>query len=200
MTPLTQSAIASAEAALIHNTAVYEDGKHIAAADFLKTVWEAIGSFVHHNKTNPLLQQTVKAYPDLVPRAFAILTIQFGAYTYEPKKPAILKDLARMLDEDLVEKELSVCAYAANRNGSFFPGLHGFMEDIRGIYGAEHFPLEVLPPNPYHAYALFVLNHPTLLETKLSPEALFGHLAVMHSKMTKVLGLCTGDKKAQPKQ
>lgn len=196
MTPLTQNATRLAQAALMHNIAVYEDGKYIARTDFLKTVWEALGSFVHYNKTNALIRHAVKAYPrSLIPHAYAILTIQFGAYTYEPKRAAILKDFVQMLDQDLVEKELSVCAYAASRNGSFFPGLHNFMEDIRGIYGGEHFPTEVLPPNPYHAYALFVLNHPKLLETKLSPEALFGHLAVMHSKMTKALGLCTKGKK-----
>lgn len=155
--------------------------------DFLQDSWRRIANLVHYNRDNELVRDAVHRYPDLIPRGFVILTILYGAYTSPPGTASILKDFVAMLGKDLTEEELSVCAYAKKvEEGSFFPELFTVMEKVRKVYGEEHFSLTVLPPTPYHAYSMYVLNHSELLEKDVGHEELFGHLSVSDSQFRKI--------------
>lgn len=165
-------------------------GGALSRSDFLQTSWDALSGLVRWNKQNPLIKEAVKAYPDLIPRAFTILSVLYGAYTAPPEKIALLKDFIALLDKDLIEEEMVICAYAkTNGAGAFFPELGKTLEMIHAVYGAEHFDLTVLPPTPYQAYALYVLNCTDFSERTMGTEELFGHLSVINSKMKKGLAL-----------
>jgi hypothetical protein len=158
--------------------------------NFLHGSWDGIANLVRWNKQNPLIQESVQQYPDLIPAGFTILTMLYGVYTYEPTKRSVLEDFVALLGKEPIEEELKVAAYAKTHSvGSFFPELSGLMPLIREVYAAEHFDLAVLPPTPYQAYALFVLNHGELLGKKISAEELFGHLSVHDSMMKKIFAL-----------
>jgi hypothetical protein len=162
--------------------------------EFLHASWNAFADLVHWNKQNPLIKESVKQYPDLVPRCFAILSVLYGTYTYEPRKSALLRDFIALLGSDLTEEQLEVIEYTQQGTpGSFFPELGKLLAQIHEVYSAEHFNLSVLPPTPYQAYAFFVLNHPDLIGKVMSPEELFGYLSAGDSQMQKLFTLM-GDK------
>jgi hypothetical protein len=157
---------------------------------FLRESWDGIASLVHWNKQHPLVQESVRQHPDLIPRGFAILTMLYGVYTYEPTKRAVLNDFVTLLGNEPIEEELKVMEYAkTQRMGSFFNELSKIMLFIGKIYRAPHFELALLPPTPHQAYALFVLNHGDLLHKNISAEELFGHLSVNYSMMKKIFTL-----------
>jgi hypothetical protein len=167
-------------------------GEHLTKETFLHGTWQVLSSLVRHNKANPFIQEAVRRHPDLIPRGFAILSVTYGAYASEPKVRSILRDFVRMLECDLLEKEVNACVYAyarAKEGGAFFPELHGVLEKIRAIYSAEHFRLDALPPTMHQAYALYVLNNQDKLGKGMSQEELFGHLSVSDSKMRKSIEL-----------
>ena len=82
-----------------------------------------------------------------------------------------------MLGEDLDEEELRICEYAEGKVHTFFPELRFVWRNIREIYGAKEFDLSLLPPTPYYAYSLLVLNRP---EIALGPA----HLDAVFSVLT----------------
>ncbi len=168
---------------------VYDRGMPLLRDEFLHRSWEVLNSFTRYHKRNPLIAHAVKMYPDLVPRAYLILTSLFGTFTYLPSERDILRGFIDMLDGDLDEKELSVGEYVKDKENGFFPGLFPLMQKIREVYGAEHFNRDVLPPTPYHAYALIVLNHPEKITGEVSQEELFGLLAFHDSQLYKMLAL-----------
>ncbi len=157
--------------------------------NFLHGTWRTLASIVQWNKGNPLVQSSVREYQDLVPRAFTILTIRYGAYCGEPKKYSVMRDFVALLGKDLVEEELGACTYARGTESPFFGRLVKILDQIREIYGAEHFRLDALPPTPYHAYVLHALNSTDTLWRAQSNEELFGYLAVYDSMMYKTLQL-----------
>ncbi|OGZ05471.1 MAG: hypothetical protein A2942_01115 [Candidatus Lloydbacteria bacterium RIFCSPLOWO2_01_FULL_50_20] len=117
-----------------------------------------------------------------------ILAILYGAYTPKPTRHALFKDLLAMLNENLEEKELRVCAYAGSKRrvaGSFFPELSEAMEQIREIYGTERFSLKMLPPTPYHAFVDYVFTYPELLGKEVGLNELFNRLSVHGQKTEK---------------
>ena len=146
-----------------------------------------MASLVRYNKENPLVLAAVRRYPDLIPRAFVILSVLYGLYSSPPSKLGVVKDFAGMLDKDLDENEARVRAYAKiRRGGTFFSKLSKVWEMIRAIYSSEHYIPGALPPTPYHAYALYVLNNSELLEQNISTEELFSRMVVHHSGMKKI--------------
>lgn len=180
--------------------AVYKNGLRIQAADifvsiepmlnedFLKVSWQTLADFVRWNKENPLVRHAVKMYPDLIPRAYFLLTLKYNAFGYVPTKYALTKDFIGMLGDDLIETELELMEYAKTKK-EIFPGLSRIMPVIREVYDAEHFRLDVLPPTPHQAYAVFVLNHSEKILKGVSPEELFGILAVIDSRLQKLFSV-----------
>lgn len=162
--------------------------KPLTKASFPYEIWDGLASFVQQNKGNSLIQDAMVnlRHGGLIPRAFLILSVLYGSYSYQPDKAHILKDFINMLDEDLDETELRICEYAEGKTNAFFPELYAVWQNIRKVYGAAEFSLAVLPHTPYHAYSLFVLNRPKGLDGGLRDAALFGELSVLHHQMQTV--------------
>jgi len=166
----------------------HEPNKVLSKEDFLRDSFRAIATLVHHNRHNPLIQEAVRQYPDLIPRGFTILSVLFGSFTTEPTKHAIARDFVNLLGDDLIDKELAVCTYAKEAKASaYFPQLVQALNTIRDIYDAEYFSLLVLPPTSHQAYVLYVLNCQNLLQKKVSKEEVFGNLAICHAKFQKAV-------------
>ncbi|HEY9585341.1 MAG TPA: hypothetical protein VJJ02_01985 [Candidatus Paceibacterota bacterium] len=165
-------------------------GEPLPRERFPQDSWRAIADLVHYNKGNPLVAEAVRRHPDLIPRCFTILTVLYGAYTSEPSRVSILKDLVSMLGKDLVEEERRVLEYAQTKgSGSFFPELYKVQEKIREIYATPRFNRAVLPPTPYHAYALHVLNSYDMLGKNTTTDLIFGQLFAHHSRMESIVQL-----------
>jgi hypothetical protein len=162
-------------------------------ANFLRDLWRALASFTQNNRENSLIHSAVLKleHGDLVPRAFLILSVLYGSYNYEPEETSILKDFISILDEDLDEEELRVCIYANKKVHAFFPELHRLWQNIREVYGMEGFDLRGLPPTPYYAYSLFVLNRPEDIGRNLRRTTLFGELSILHHQMQKIFTVAT---------
>jgi hypothetical protein len=175
--------------ALMSNVFVYERGIPILPEEFLHCTWEVLSNFVHFNKRDPLIQKAVRAYPDLIPRAYFIVTTLFGAFSLAPSERDILKEFVEMLDDDLDEKELRTWEYTKDKKNGFFPRLFPVMPLLREIYGAKHYSQDVLPHTVYQAYAMFVLNHGDKIERGVSQEELFGILAVCDSQFKQIFRL-----------
>ncbi|MDO8521224.1 MAG: hypothetical protein Q7S52_03850 [bacterium] len=190
---MTPDAILAGQTALRN----WIDGVHerhgsepLSKEEFLQESWRVIAGLVHYNKQNLLIRHAVREHPDLVPRAFTILSVLYGTYTAPPSKIAVLMDFVAMLGKDLAAEESSVCAYAKESGaGSFFPELFKILETIRKIYGAEYFSREALPPTLYQAYVIYVLNHTESLKKDVSTQELFGYLSADDSKMRVVVAL-----------
>lgn len=170
-------------------------GEPMNKADFLHDLWSALGSFVHHNKQNSLIQNAVYKleHGDLIPRTFLILSVLYGSYGHEPDRVGILKDFINMLDKDLDEEELRICEYAQGKSDAFFPELSRVWIHIREIYGAAEFDLAVLPPTPYYAYSLLVLNRRQFVLGNINLATMFGALSILYHQMQNVLK-CTQPK------
>ena len=156
-------------------------------------LWRALSSFTLNNKANSLVQDAVYKldHGDLIPRTFLILSILYGSYGYEPDEVSILKDLVRMLGDDLDEEELRVLEYAGTKTHTFFPELRFVWKTIREVYGTKEFDLALLPPTPYHAYSLFVLNRPEIAFSPAPLDAVFGVLTGLNHHMQKVVTLAS---------
>lgn len=175
-------------------------GESLSKEDFLRDSWGAIASFVKYNRTDPLIASAVRQHPDLIPRTYTLLTILYGAYGHEPNIRGILKDFIDMLNKDLVEEELQICEYARQKTEwSFFPGLQKTWGAIREVYGAEPFDLNLLPPTPYHAYAMLVLNRPESIKRNTDTEEMFGKLSTLHNQMMTVVALVQPPKESGAK-
>lgn len=174
---------------LLSNTFMYDSDTPLVPEEFLHRTWDVLSRFVHWGKQNRLIQDAVKRYPDLIPRAYHIITVLYNAYGYVPHTKALLKDFIEILDDDLDEHELRVYEYAKYPKNGFLPGLSRVMPVIREVYGAKHFSLEVLPPSPYHAYVLFTLNHQGDIKREVSPAELFGILSIHDSQMKEIFRL-----------
>lgn len=164
-------------------------GNPIPQEKFLSHSWDMLGSFVHYQKNvTPLIHEAVKKYPDFTARGYTLLTILYGAFPYEPSDSDILNEFVDLLDKDLVEEEIAVSMYAkkCSKIGSYFPGLIEVLKGIEHVYGAEYFDINILPPTPYLAYAMFTLNNKDSIDKKYSHEEIYGKLAVLHGKMSKV--------------
>lgn len=183
--------IAPLKAVLKHKLLVQHGGlcaEPLTKASFPHELWGALASFIQQNRSNSLIQSAIinLRHGGLIPRSFLILSVLYGSYSYQPSKARILKDLVNMLDEDLEEKELRVCEYAEGKVNTFFPELGVVWKNIREVYGAAEFSLDVLPHTPYHAYSLFVLNRPRSLDGNVRHAALFEDLSVLHHQMQTV--------------
>lgn len=161
-------------------------GEPILKEEFLHRTWESACSLVRHNRTHKLIQNAVGEYSDLCARVYVLLTILHGAYSHEPNIVTILKDLVGLLDKDLVEEEMQVCAYAEKASVPYFPGLLGTWENIQHVYREKYFPLSVLPRTPHLAYVLYTLNRAEAIGRPTRPEEVFGTLSVMHAKMGEI--------------
>lgn len=168
-------------------------GVQMSKATFLHDLWRALSSFTLNNKANSLVQDAVYKldHGDLIPRAFLILSVLYGSYSYEPDEMSPLKDLVRMLGDDLDEEELRVLEYAEGKTHTFFPELRFVWRTIREVYGTEEFDLALLPPTPYHAYSLLVLNRPEIAFSSAHLDAVFGILMGLNHRMQKVITLAT---------
>ena len=157
-------------------------------ASFLHDLFYAIDSLVRYNREDPLIQNAVLElkHGDLTFRAFLILSVLYGAYTSPPNKVTILKDFVGMLDKDLGEEELTVCAYAEGKFNAFFPRLHKLWKSIREVYGAKEFDLATLPPTPYRAYTLFALNCKQDIARKIRTQELYIKLCVLQEYMVEI--------------
>lgn len=166
-------------------------GAQMSKETFLQDLWRSISSFTLNNKANSLVQDAVYKleHGDLIPRVFLILSVLYGSYSYEPDEMSPLKDMIRMLGEDLDEEELKVLEYAEGKTHTFFPELRFVWKTIREIYGAEEFDLTILPPTPYHAYSLLVLNRPEIAFSPAHHDAVFGVLMGLNYRMQKVIDL-----------
>lgn len=169
-------------------------GETMTKAKFLHELWNAIASLVQHNKDNSLIWSAVRKLErgDLIPRAFLILSVQYGACSSEPFKIEVLKDFIDMLDKDLEEELLNVCIYAEGKKRSFFPELHQAWKNIQEVYGAAEFSCSVLPPTPYYAYSLLALNSPNDILHKTRHAKLFGELSVLQYNMQEISKLARG--------
>lgn len=155
--------------------------------NFLKKMWGAMSSLVHHSKSNLLVQHAVRMYPNLTCRAYVILSIRYGSFGYQPVMHAVLMDFIDMLDKDIDEVELDACAYARSSHpNSFFPELFQLREMISTVYGGKHFDISVLPSTPHHAFVLIANNCPELFLEKISPETVYGHMQVLARKMDEI--------------
>jgi len=164
-------------------------GKPLRKEVFLREVWASFNSITRFNQKNSFIQNAGFEYPDFVPRAYLVFSILYGSYGYEPDTAHILNDFIYALDKDLEERELRVCEYARMQgDNTFFPELYRRWMDIRKIYGAKEFDLELLPPTPYIAYALLTLNKPKLVTREnVGLPTLFEELTIMRHKMQRLV-------------
>jgi hypothetical protein len=153
-------------------------GEQMSKATFLHDLWRSLSSFTLNNKANSLVQDALcrTEHDDLVPRAFLILSVLYGSYDSARDEMSPLKDFIGMLGKDLDEEELRILAYAERKVHCFFPELRFVWRTIREIYGAEEFDLALLPPTPYHAYSLLVLNRPEIAFSPAHHDAVFNIL------------------------
>lgn len=161
-------------------------GGLIERKDFLHTAWAEISSLIQRERNTALVHEAVKEYTDLIPRAYVLLTLQYGAFAGEPDIIGILKDLVELLDRDLTEEEMRICEYARQVKFPYFHGLIETWEGIQHVYRAKYFDLKALPPSPHIAYALLTLNDAECIGKKMSPEEMFGKLSVFNEKMHEI--------------
>lgn len=150
-------------------------GEQMSKATFLHDLWCALSTFTLNNESNSLVQDAMSKlrYGDLPHRAFLILSILYGSYEGERDKMEPLKDFIGMLGKDLDDEELRILAYAEGKTHTFFPELRFAWKTIRKVYGAKEFDLTLLPPTPYYAYSLLVLNRPEIAFSPAHLDAVF---------------------------
>ena len=154
---------------------------------FLHELWNAICPTTQWNRQNPLIENAVldQERTGLIPRSFMILSVLYGSYHGQPNKASIMKDFIGLLERDFDQEELLVCEYADSKVDTYFIELYEVWVKIRELYGSPVFNLAVLPPTPYYAYALLVLNRPSEVRSDISLIELSNELCELHSLMVQ---------------
>lgn len=167
---------------------LYVDSTPIPSSEFLRTFWDTLARFTHHQKNNELIQLAVREHLDLIPRTYTILCVLFGAFSYEPTKFQLLSSFIELLDKDLVEEELKATEYARQQKpeAMYFSGIAEIVLSIRNVYGKIEWKAEDLPPSPYLGFAFLALNHPNVFKQEYSLSAIGEALHESHLSMLGV--------------
>lgn len=167
---------------------LYSDSVPIPRTEFLRTFWDTLARFTHHQKHNDLIQCAVLDHLDLIPRTYAILCVLYGAFTYEPTKYQLLSSFIDLLDKDLVEEELKVSEYARQQKPDtmYFSGIAEIVLNIHNVYGKIEWKSEDLPPSPYLGFVFLALNHPDVFDIRSSLDAIGNALHESHLSMLGV--------------
>lgn len=167
---------------------LYADSLPIPRDQFLRTFWDTLARFTHHQKQNDLIQCAVLEHLDLIPRAYTILSVLYGAFSYEPTKFQLLSSYIELLDKDLVEEELKVTEYARQQKPEqmYYPGMADIVLNIHSVYGKIEWKPEDLPPSPYLGFAFLALNHPEVFDPRSSMDAIGKALHDTHLSMLGV--------------
>ena len=194
MTTSNQTAESSNFKRLLHErytpTATY-----LTRKQFLKRLWSTLSDIVQHNRNHILIEGAVKRYPDLVPRSFVILSLQYGSFSADADLRNIISDFTGHLTADLDDVLEQIVQYSDNRDKNsivFFSGLNHLWSGICEQYENIDDPKigTMIPPTPYHAYAILALNRPDLIGLRGScasevERALFEH----HAQMDSILSI-----------
>lgn len=175
-------------------------GEQMRKETFLHDLWRALSTFTLNNKSNSLMQDATRKlkHDDLPHRAFLILSIWYGSYYGERDKMEPLKDFISMLSKNLDEEELRILEYAEGKTYTFFPELRFAWKTIRKIYGTEEFDLALLPPTPYYAYSLLVLNCPEIAFSPTHLDTVFDILVGLNHKSPPAKVTTTTNPGAKP--
>ena len=167
---------------------LYSKRDPIPKEEFFQEFWRILTSFVHHQKANPLIAAAVKEHLDLIPRTYAIISVLYGAFTYQPSRFDLLSAFVGMLDKDLVEEELKATEYAFARKpeGMYFPGLAIILQNVHHLYGSIEYKSEDLPPSPYLGFTFLALNYPPLFDSHANLETIGTALHESHLSMLGV--------------
>lgn len=159
--------------------------------NFLRGSRHAITSIVRFHKSNPLIKGAVMRLRDgdLNHRAFLILSILYGSHPSEPDRLSFLKDFIGLLENDLEEEEVRTCKYAEGKRNSFYPELYVLWKNIQEVWQDVDLNHSVLPPTPYIAYGLMVLNRSKEVHEMISGRRLFVEIADLNSYLRRILEL-----------
>jgi len=152
----------------------------------LSSIWEALTRTVDYNRNNELVISAVKRQTDLIPRLYTILSIQYGAYSYESNISSIFKDIVGFLTEDLDEMEAEIVAYSQNiSHPPSFPGLLDTWNQVKELYEAgSGYDASTLPPTPYLAFSLLTLNHgDEVIGKNVTTKEVYQKLSDLHIQM-----------------
>lgn len=157
----------------------------LSREEFLGEFWRAISNFVRINSQNLFLRHALSIYPNLIHRAFVILSVWFATRDNPPTLHNSLLELIEMLQHNLNVIEQNVTRSGmSNVHAQYFSGVCKMWNVVCSIYEQSNiFDSDILPSTAHHAFVLIANRNPKLFfQQNIEPELIFGHIHVLMKK------------------